>query len=269
MECFIEHIATDEALTTDLKALIPDAAMRRRMSRIVRLGVSTAVECMGSVEAIGELDAVITATGWGCMADSERFLRNIIEQEEQLLNPTPFIQSTFNTVGAQIALLQHNHCYNVTYTHRSHSFEDALLDAALRIADGEASRVLVGAFDECTDTLRQILERTGWRRHAEIGEGCLFALLTAQPSERTVARITAVDFPAEDLSAEACRRRYATSEKAVVLQRDYAAEGLYPTVSAKAFAEAAALIAQGEPEVIVYHKYWGATPTIVVLRCIG
>ena len=135
MRCYINRVITAEEVSSDIKLLIPDAGVRRRMSRMIKSAVTTAVECMGAVEEIDSLDAIITATGWGCLADSERFLRNIIVDKEQLLNPTPFIQSTFNTVGGQIALLRHNHCYNVTYVNRSHSFEDALLDAMMRIAE--------------------------------------------------------------------------------------------------------------------------------------
>ena len=67
-----------------------------------------------------------------------------------MLNPTPFIQSTFNTVGAQIALLRGLHCYNTTYANRWTSFENALTDAALRIGAGLSRAVLVGAFDDDT-----------------------------------------------------------------------------------------------------------------------
>ena len=131
MRCYIDKIVTDRDVVTDIKQLIPDAGLRRRMSKVIKMAVATAIETIGGVEEIDSLDGIITATGWGCLTDSERFLRNIIADKEQLLNPTPFIQSTFNTVGGQIALLRHNHCYNVTFVNRSHSFEDALLDAVL------------------------------------------------------------------------------------------------------------------------------------------
>ncbi len=109
---FINAIASDKTLKTDIKALIPDPMARRRMSRIVKRGVSVGMECLQAVGA-DTIDAIITATGFGCLDDSEKFLRNIIDTDEQLLNPTPFIQSTFNTVGGQIGLLCKNHCYNM------------------------------------------------------------------------------------------------------------------------------------------------------------
>ena len=106
MKCYIDKIVTDRNVVTDIKQLIPDAGLRRRMSKVVKTAVATAIETIGGVENIDSLDGIITATGWGCLTDSERFLRNIIVDKEQLLNPTPFIQSTFNTVGGQIALLR-------------------------------------------------------------------------------------------------------------------------------------------------------------------
>ena len=51
-----------------------------------------------------EIDAVITGTGVGCLNDSERFVETLLEDELQLLNPTPFIQSTHNMPAATIAL---------------------------------------------------------------------------------------------------------------------------------------------------------------------
>ena len=167
MRCFIERVVTNHDVATDIKVLIPDAGLRRRMSRVIKSAVSTAMEALGGVEGISTLDGIITATGWGCLADSERFLRNVIVDKEQLLNPTPFIQSTFNTVGGQIALLGHNHCYNVTYVNRSHSFEDALLDAMMRAEDGDSEHMLLGAFDEETPSQRRIMERMGLFRKVD------------------------------------------------------------------------------------------------------
>lgn len=88
-----------------------------------------------------------------------------------MLAPTAFIQSTFNTIGAQIASLSKNRCYNNTYAHRAFSFESALLDAILLLQEGEARNVLVGGIDEMTDTLYEILKRLGTWRHALAGEG--------------------------------------------------------------------------------------------------
>ena len=64
----------------------------------------------------------------------------------------------------------------MTYVHRSHSFEDALLDAMMRIADSESKNVLVGAFDEATPSQQRIMERMGLFRHHNNGEGTVFVI---------------------------------------------------------------------------------------------
>ena len=269
MKCYINRVITAADVATDIKLLIPDAGVRRRMSRVIKSAVTTAVECVAGVENIDSLDAIITATGWGCLADSERFLRNIIVDKEQLLNPTPFIQSTFNTVGGQIALLRHNHCYNVTYVNRSHSFEDALLDAMMRIADGESKNILVGAFDEQTPSQHCIMERMGLYRKCNDGEGAVFAHITAEQGESSIAQIDKIDFLPNSLSEEECVSHYATIENSKVLYNTYSEHGLFPTSSVYSFAEAVKLIQEGTEEVVVYNEYFGATPVVLRVRCIG
>lgn len=269
MMCYINKVKTDRDLQTDVKTLIPDAALRRRMSSVVKKSVATAVECLDGVENIDMLDAIITATGWGCLADSEKFLRNVINDREQLLNPTPFIQSTFNTVGGQIALLRHNSCYNVTYVNRSHSFEDAMLDAVMRIADGESKNVLVGAFDERTPSQNCIMERMGLFRQIANGEGCVFVHVCHECDESSIARLVSFDFPICSLSKEECIKGYASRNNAVLLYNSFAKYGLFPTASACVFAEAIELIHDGADEVIVYNEYLGASPVIYSVQCIG
>lgn len=269
MKYYINNVIRERDVTTDVKVLIPDAGLRRRMSKVIKNAVATAVECIGGVDNISELDAIITATGWGCLTDSEKFLRNMIADKEQLLNPTPFIQSTFNTVGGQIALLRHNHCYNVTYVNRSHSFEDALLDAMMRIADNESEDILVGAFDEQTVSQHRIMQRMGLFRNIDDGEGTVFAHLSAYQNEKSVAQITKIDFISESISQQECMGRYAGSDDAVLLWNTYRDYGLFPTASAYCFADAVRLIKEGKKEIIIYNEYFGATPVVLVIRCLG
>lgn len=269
MKCYINNVVTNQQVTTDIKLLIPDAGLRRRMSRVIKSAVTTAVECIGGVEKIDDMDAIITATGWGCLADSERFLRNLIEDKEQMLNPTPFIQSTFNTVGGQIALLRHNHCYNVTYVNRGHSFEDAVLDAMMRIADGESENLLVGAFDEQTLSQHRIMERMGLFKHISCGEGAVFAHITSTPNEKSIAQITAIDFPQSPMTETECKEKYGSNVDAKVLHNTFVEYGQFPTASAYTLAQAVGMVSTGEKEIIIYNEILGATPTVIVLQCIG
>ena len=136
MKLYVNCITSDAGLRRDIKELIPEMNLRRRMSRVVKSGVAAGIESLLEFGDRAAVEAVVTATGLGCIADSEKFLDSLIANEERMLNPTPFIQSTFNTVGAQIALLRGLHCYNTTYANRWTSFENALTDAALRIGAG-------------------------------------------------------------------------------------------------------------------------------------
>ena len=141
MAYYINSAASSDTLTRDIKELIPVPELRRRMSPVLRTGVATGMEALASLPPGVQVSAIITATRLGCLADSEKFLRNVVVDDGGLLNPTPFIQSTFNTVGAQIALLTRNHCYNMTYVHGEESFTGALVDATIRIdQEGAESR---------------------------------------------------------------------------------------------------------------------------------
>ncbi|NJK84751.1 MAG: beta-ketoacyl synthase chain length factor [Bacteroidales bacterium] len=109
----------------------------RRMSRIVKMGICSALKCLKE-SGVEVPDAIITGTGFGCIEDTEKFLGSIIQNEEKMLNPTPFIQSTHNTVGAAIALKIKCNNYNNTYVHRGFSFEHALLDGLMLLNEDKA-----------------------------------------------------------------------------------------------------------------------------------
>lgn len=189
----------------DYKEFI-DAKLIRRMSRIIKMGVAAASACLK--EAHVEMpDAIITGTGYGCLEDTGVFLAKMVEQKEELLTPTAFIQSTHNTVGAQIALMLHCHNYNNTFVHRGFSFESALLDAVMLLNENAASHVLAGGVDEITDTSHKILTRFGLHKREDVsnenlyspgskgtitGEGAAFFLLSNQPNENNYAELCAL-----------------------------------------------------------------------------
>jgi len=171
----------------DYKELI-DPKMIRRMSRIIRMGVAAASACLKAAE-VTQPDAIITGTAYGCLEDTGVFLSKMVEFNEELLTPTAFIQSTHNTIGAQIALLLKCHHYNNAFVHRGFSFETALLDAVLLLKDEEAATVLVGGVDEITDISHAILSRLGLYRNTVAGEGAAFFLLSANPSVNDAAKL--------------------------------------------------------------------------------
>ena len=142
-----------------------DPMIARRMSRIVKMGVCGALRCMHDT-GISMPDAILAGTGLGCLEDTEKFLGSVFANEEKLLNPTPFIQSTHNTIAGAIALAIKCHNYNATYTHRGFSFESALEDALLHLDENPELNLLVGAFDELTTNSYNITQRMGlWKNH--------------------------------------------------------------------------------------------------------
>jgi 3-oxoacyl-(acyl-carrier-protein) synthase len=193
MTYFINSAASSDALTRDIKELIPAPELRRRMSRVLKMGVATGMEALAGLPAGVQVDAIITATRLGMLADSEKFLRGVVYEDTTMLNPTPFIQSTFNTVGAQIALLTGNHCYNMTYTHGEESLQSALTDAMIRIGQEGAEHVLVGVFDETTPTLETIKERMRGVRGLPARDGAHFFVVSAHPLEGCLAEIDTLD----------------------------------------------------------------------------
>ena len=202
MKVYVNCITSGAELRSDIKVLIREWIVRRRMSRVVMSGGAAGLESLLDFGAGAPIDAIITATGLGCIADSEKFLDGLIAGDETMLNPTPFIQSTFNTVGAQIALLRGLHCYNTTYAHRWTSFENALTDAALRIGAGWSQAVLVGAFDETTPSVEKVLQRLRVAQEGRWGESSVFFVLTAERFDCSVAEITGIRIPAGTPAAD-------------------------------------------------------------------
>ena len=193
------------AIDPDYTAFI-DPKLIRRMSHIIKMGVAAAQECLnrGNIEMPG---AIITGTAYGCLEDTASFLTRIIELHEELLPPTAFIQSTHNTVAAQIALMLKCHQYNNTFVHKGISFESALLDAIMLLNENEADNILVGGTDEITDASFTILSRLGLYKRWPVsnlslfttrskgtigGEGAVFFLLTDKPSADNLAELSGV-----------------------------------------------------------------------------
>jgi len=174
----------------------------RRMSRLIRMGISSARMCLADA-GIAMPDAIITGTGLGSVEDTEKILSDI-SKEEKFLNPTPFIQSTYNTISSQIAIHLKCHNYNTTYVHRTFSFESGLIDGMLQLSEGSSTRVLVGGIDEMTLNHLNITRRIGlWKRQpvnnlqllnsktpgALAGEGAAFFLISADRSDHSYARL--------------------------------------------------------------------------------
>jgi len=143
-----------KAIEPNYKEFIPPA-MSRRMSKTVKMSSVASTKVLQEA-GIEKPDSIIVGTGMGCSQDSEKFLKNVLENNEEFLTPTFFIQSTHNTVSGQIALGLQCHGYNFTYVNSSSSLEFSMLDAKLQILDGEAENVLVGSTDEQTERTMEL-----------------------------------------------------------------------------------------------------------------
>ncbi len=135
-----------------------DVKQLRRMSRIMKMGAAAALLALRNA-GIDKPDAIITGTGWGCLEDTGIFLNRLVNNKEEALNPTAFIQSTHNTIGSHLALLLQCQGYNQTYSHSAFSFESALLDAMLQLSESPDQNILVGGTDEITDASHAIQSR--------------------------------------------------------------------------------------------------------------
>ena len=161
----------------------------RRMATAVKLGVTAANKALEKAN-LSQPDAIITGTGMGCLEDTEKFLNNIIANDEEFLTPTAFIQSTHNTIGAQIALGLQCKAYNSTYAHAALSFESALLDAQLLIQQEDAEHVLVGGVDELGKEMihyiRMIEDADALGIQVPFGEGASFFVLSSESKEDAI-----------------------------------------------------------------------------------
>lgn len=178
----------------------------RRMSRLIKIGITSARQALA--DAGTEMpDAIITGTGLGSVEDTEKLLTGLMEGAS-ILNPTPFIQSTYNTISSQIAINLKCHNYNSTYVHRSISFESALQDGLMQLDEGTSDQVLAGGIDEMTLTHLGIVRRLGhWKKEpasnlelmdhptpgALAGEGAGFFVLGKEPGVNAYCRLESLD----------------------------------------------------------------------------
>jgi 3-oxoacyl-(acyl-carrier-protein) synthase len=147
-------------VTPDYKNYISPVAIRR-MAKGVKNGIVASTLAMEDA-GVENLDAIITGTGIGCIEDSDKFLKALLDNNEEFLTPTSFIQSTHNTVGSQIALGLQCKAYNFTYVNAAVSFESAVIDAKMQIESGEASTILIGGIDEMNDYTAQLYKLAGF-----------------------------------------------------------------------------------------------------------
>jgi len=200
---------TDNVLPVEVpvyKDFITPAAIRR-MAKGVKNGIVASALAMQEA-GIDSPDAIITGTGLGCTEDSDKFLKAMIDNNEEFLTPTSFIQSTHNTVGSQIALGLQCKSYNFTYVNAAVSFESALIDAKLQFDENEANTILVGGIDEMSGYTTLLYKLAGFIKKEEenpytvldsttkgvvYSEGATFFVLEDQIKPTTYAEVVDVE----------------------------------------------------------------------------
>ncbi|MDR3218097.1 MAG: beta-ketoacyl synthase chain length factor [Dysgonamonadaceae bacterium] len=166
---------------------ILDAGVLRRMNRVQKFNLCAALTCLQRVNK--SVDAIIIATGWGCIDSTYKFLERLFDQKGLPANPAAFIQSTHNTMAAQTAIYIKNNAYNNTVTDNQSPFELALDNALICMQDNDYQNILVGACDEIIPQLADFLNKISkFGKQEIIGEGGTCFILSKE-KENSIAEI--------------------------------------------------------------------------------
>ncbi|MBS1772891.1 MAG: beta-ketoacyl synthase chain length factor [Bacteroidetes bacterium] len=212
----------------------------RRMSKAVRIGIGASKMCMENA-GIEKPDAISIGTAMGCLADTELFLTKMVEQNEQMLTPTAFIQSTHNTVSGQIALLAGCYGHNLTFVQRGHSFEHALINAQLYLDEHKDEKMLVGGIDELTENSYKAFKSGGvYNDDVVAGEGAAFFIATSKPMNDTAVCIKDIYCFTADNADDAVTQVISFKEQNNIANIDLLLSGR-DTTTAKLYDKVAAL----------------------------
>jgi len=181
----------------DYKEFIPPSKARR-MSRILKFSYVSAKIALEQ-SGLEKPQMINVATGLGCLKDTSLFLQDIILSNESVLKPTPFINSTHNTIAGLLAITYQTKGQNFTFSHTEFNFEHALLDSMIRMQEDNISDILLGGVDELTEETALIKKNLQMQNQ---GEGAAFFVLSENQTKDYYAQITALGF-AYELDTEA------------------------------------------------------------------
>lgn len=187
-----------KSITPDFKAYINPVQMRR-LSRMLRIGLSAAMICLRDSKVVMP-DGIITATGYGFLDETAKFLKEVLEQGEKQLTPTYFMQSTSNALAGLVALTIKCMGYNNTYASKGYAFENALNDVMMQLNDNPYLNFLIGSYDEAAEvqynaSIRASHFKTEYINSLSLfdtrtkgsiqGEGSAFFMVSGKPSDAT------------------------------------------------------------------------------------
>src|SRR3989337_94938 len=183
-------------VTPDFKTYINPIQMRR-LSRMLRIGLSAAMICLRDAN-VKMPHGIITATGYGFLDETAKFLNELLQQQEAQLTPTYFMQGTSNALAGLVALTIKCMGYNNTYVSKGFALENALMDALMQVEDDPSSNLLVGSYDEAAEVQYKANQRVKQFKTEYInnlslfetktigsiqGEGSAFFLISGKQSE--------------------------------------------------------------------------------------
>lgn len=185
-----ESSLSDNLIHPDYKEIIPPME-RRRMTDAVKMGLACSHQCLKDLDV--EMGGIIVGTSMGSSQHTKKFLDNIIASGEGPVSPTPFIQSTHNTIAGQISLYHKNNNYNNTHTQNTLSFEHAMFDAMLMDKNG-ADHILFGSSDESENTLFDLACYLNSKNISKPTTGASFFLSSLQPGDKAVQMVATYPF---------------------------------------------------------------------------
>ena len=166
----------------------------RRMGNLMKRALVTSLKVLKET-GIDHPDAIITGTSIGSLDYTEKLLDTLVENGEESLSPTYFMQSTHNTVSSAISIYTATHSYNTTYSHGGVSFELALKDAWMQLYLGQISNALVGGHDEMVESYFELLKKTGYvgvEGMVPCGECAMSMMLNKQASSENLCELAGV-----------------------------------------------------------------------------
>ena len=166
----------------------------RRMGNLMKRALVTSLKVLKET-GIDHPDAIITGTSIGSLDYTEKLLDTLVENGEESLSPTYFMQSTHNTVSSAISIYTATHSYNTTYSHGGVSFELALKDAWMQLYLGQISNAIVGGHDEMVESYFELLKKTGYvgvEGMVPCGECAMSMMLNKQASSENLCELAGV-----------------------------------------------------------------------------
>lgn len=174
----------------DYKPVIKEANLRRRMGRLLKMAVCCGLKSLEGIDS-SDVAGIVTFTGMGFMKDTISFDDNMLDMPD-LLNPSPFMQSTFNTASGYIALIRKIRAYNMAYVQRGAGLSAALTDASMLLCEDPSKSVLVGSFDEVTETVDRLRRYMGIYESMPLGEGASSFVVSGVRPETTSYRLLGI-----------------------------------------------------------------------------